>query len=198
MAFKAKVIVKDLGWGNITRSLAQADNSYTKVGFPQDARPGKPNKKKIKGHDIATNMTEIATIAAFNEWGTKSTTSSRSGGINIGSGSIPPRPFMSTSFDENKSDLQIVKKKLYQAIIDGKINTPEALKIIGEWMTNKVKAKIRSLRTPPNAPYTIRKKKSSNPLIDLGQMINSVTHTETIKIGGGILSDIRSKSTVEG
>jgi len=55
-----------------------------------------------------------------------------------------------------------------------------ALSEVGEWMTAKTKAKIRGLKSPPNAASTIKRKKSSNPLIDTGQMINSIQHVEHI------------------
>lgn len=173
----AEVIERDLGWGRIVQELLLAQGSYTKVGFPVDAAPGAPRKKVIKGRKIASDMSEIAQIAAFNEWGT-GVTSGRSGGTIM---YIPPRPFMSTSIDENRVQLNELIDKLYFQIIAGNMTTRRALQIIGEWMTTKTKKKIRDIKDPPNAPETIRRKRSSNPLIDTAQMINSVTHVEVIK-----------------
>jgi hypothetical protein len=39
---------------------------------------------------------------------------------------------------------------------------------------NDVRKAIRDLDSPPNAESTIKAKGSSNPLIDTGQMINSI------------------------
>lgn len=161
----AKIIVKDFGWNRITHELKLMDNSFTKVGFPENSQVGKP-RKKVKGEKIATEMSEVAAIAAFNEWGTKN---------------IPSRPFMSTSFDENLQGLNRLKAKLYIEIVNGRMGVSQALSIIGEFMVSKTKKKIRDISSPPNAPSTIKKKKSANPLIDTGQMINSVTHVEVIK-----------------
>jgi len=173
----ANLIVKDFGWTKISRELKLMDGSYTKVGFPENAEVKKPSKK-IKGEKVATDMSEIAIVAAFNEFGTSGTKSSRSGGSSV---KIPPRPFMSTSFDESMDGLNRLKQKLYIKIINGEITLKVALSIIGEYMVAKTKKKIRDIKSPPNAPSTIKKKKSSNPLIDSGQMINSVTHVEVLK-----------------
>lgn len=171
------VIEKDLGWGRIVFDLNKIDNSYTKIGFPENAKPGNVTQR-VKGIEISTSLTEIAIIAAFNEYGTARATSSRSGGQLL---DIPARPFMSTSFDENVNELQNIKSELLGQIIDGKLSVERALALVGEYMTSKTKKKILDIRFPANAPETIRKKKSDNPLIATSQMINTVTHTEIIK-----------------
>ena len=38
-----------------------------------------------------------------------------------------------------------------------------------------IQRRVVELRTPPNAPATIKAKKSSNPLIDTGLLLTSVT-----------------------
>lgn len=173
----ATLIIKDFHWTRISKELKLLDNSFTKVGFPLNAQVGQPSKK-VKGQDIKTDMSEIATIAAFQEWGTKRTQSKRSGGAIL---NIPPRPFMSTSFDENLEGLNNLRSKLYNKIITGHITVKQALSLIGDYMENKTKKKIDDIKDPPNSPITIKKKKSDNPLINNGQMRNSVTHIEVIK-----------------
>lgn len=173
----AVVIERDLGWKSIVTELKLIDNSFTKVGFPENAAPGQPNRK-VKGKQISSNMSEIATIAAFNEFGTTGGMSTRSGGIVL---NIPPRPFMSTSFDENVEDLNQIKGVFLGYVIDGTLSVRRALALIGEWMMTKTKKKILDIRFPANAPETIRRKKSDNPLIDTGQMINTVNHVEVIQ-----------------
>lgn len=44
---------------------------------------------------------------------------------------------------------------------------------------NAIVAKILSNTPPPNAPATIRKKKSSKTLIDTGEMLGHVTHRQS-------------------
>lgn len=182
------VKIVDLGWNRIIEELRKADNSFTKVGFPEGKPIGSARKKtKLEGY---ANMSEVATVGVFNEFGTEQTVTSKQSkflhyiGLHKQPGSklkVKPRPFMSTSFDENLQGLNNLKNKLYDKIIKGQFTTKHALKVIGEWMTTKIKKKIRDIKDPPNTPFTIANKKSSNPLIDTAQMINSVTHTEVIK-----------------
>lgn len=46
---------------------------------------------------------------------------------------------------------------------------------LGRLAQGHIQAEIVALSTPPNAPSTIRKKGSSNPLIDTGAMRQAVT-----------------------
>ncbi len=50
------------------------------------------------------------------------------------------------------------------------------LEAAGQEAANIVKDYVVDLDTPANAPSTIKKKGSDNPLIDTGQMVNSITH----------------------
>lgn len=52
----------------------------------------------------------------------------------------------------------------------------QILETVGVVAAAKVKVYMTDLKTPPNAASTIRKKGSSNPLIDSGAMRQSVTH----------------------
>jgi hypothetical protein len=53
-----------------------------------------------------------------------------------------------------------------------------ALSILGEFHQEQVKEQIRLTRSPRLEQSTIDRKGSSKPLIDTGQMIQSVTHKE--------------------
>jgi len=59
-------------------------------------------------------------------------------------------------------------------MIDGQINAEKALERLGVFVTGLVRDKIRTISTPPNKPQTIRRKGSSNPLIDTGQARQSI------------------------
>jgi hypothetical protein len=56
----------------------------------------------------------------------------------------------------------------------------QILEAVGVVAAGKVKVYMTELKTPPNAASTIRKKGSSNPLIDTGAMRASVTHKVSI------------------
>lgn len=174
---------RDLGMALIVKNLKQLDNSYTKVGFPSEASPAK-GKPEVK--PPVTTMSEMSTIAFYNEYGTKT---------------IPARPFLSLAYYRHVKGLKDLRDKLYAKVISGQITVRESLAIMGEWFAAKVKRTIDDVTTPPNAPSTIKKKNAallrrtskkkldanpligttSHPLIHTAQMRNSVTHVEVVK-----------------
>ena len=48
------------------------------------------------------------------------------------------------------------------------------LQMMGELLAGQLRASIIAMKSPPNAPSTIRKKGFDDPLIDTGHMLNSV------------------------
>ena len=187
---KNTVQVIDHGWERIKREIRLADKSYTKVGFPDQATVGQASRK-LKGVNVATNMTEMAMRAAFNEWGVEMIVTEKQArflhsiGLHMQPGSIitiPARPFMSTSFDESIMLLNRLRNKLYRQVTEGRMSARQALSLIGEFMVARMKKKIREINTPPNHPVTIALKRgSTNPLVATSQMINTVTHVEVMK-----------------
>lgn len=180
---RKNVIYKDTGMALLIQNLRVLDNSYTKVGFPAGA-PIASGKPEIK--EPAKDMSEVATIAFWNEYGTKR---------------IPARPFLSLAYYRYLKGLKAVRDRVYLEVITGKMPVKDALSIMGEWFAAKVKRTIDSVTTPPNAPSTIRRKNAAllrrtskkkleenlsigttaHPLIHTAQMRNSVTHMEVIK-----------------
>ncbi|MYE83318.1 MAG: hypothetical protein F4X36_16065 [Gammaproteobacteria bacterium] len=105
--------------------------------------------------------TKAAFVAAVNEFGTND-------------GRIPERPFLRQSIEEAKDELAPLVEQL---------TDPETLRIddrlpdaVGTAMTNIIQRRITALTDPPNAPATVARKGSSNPLIDTGFLRRSVTH----------------------
>ena len=85
---------------------------------------------------------------------------------------IPARPWLSKGVDA--SNLEYVK-----LIEDGIANgdtMDQTLNRVGVVAVASVQRYMTELRTPPNAPSTIKRKGSSNPLIDSGAMRQSVTY----------------------
>jgi hypothetical protein len=180
--------INDKGWNRIKAELALCKKSYTKVGLPSDGKVGAVSSPKSDLHKYY-DMSEVATVAAFQEFGTSQVVTPKQAaflnfkGFNVKVGTIiktPKREFVSTSFDENLESLKIMVDNLYNQILEGRIGTIMALKILGEFGVAKMKLKIQQITTPPLHPFTIKNKKSSKPLIDTGQTINSIQHTEII------------------
>jgi hypothetical protein len=137
---------RDKGFKHIVKQLRIADNAKVSIGFRGD-----------KTHDESN--TRIVDIATYNEYGTDT---------------IPARPFLSGNHDEKRKQYQADIKKRFSAILTGSTVAQE-LSQFGEFVVGDVKMFITNLDTPPNAPYTIEKKRGAdNPLIDTGTMRNAV------------------------
>lgn len=158
------VIDRDLGWKKIKEDLGNLNKSYTKVGLPEGGKVEPPIKIGSGGEPII-DMPEMVMVGAANEFGTKR---------------IPERSYLRAATDEQREPINRLKEKVYEGILTTRYSVKEGLGLIGEFLTGKVRAKIVALKIPPNAPSTIRRKKSSNPLIDKGQLVQSIQHVEVL------------------
>ena len=103
----------------------------------------------------------VADVASYNEFGTET---------------IPERSFMRSTLRKEKSNIKALNKKLLRKITKGKLSTKKGLGLLGQFLSAKISKKIVSIKTPPNKPETIKRKGSSNPLVDTGQMKNSMNY----------------------
>lgn len=88
---------------------------------------------------------------------------------------IPERSYLRAWFDENVDVLQATMERLIGQVVEGKISGRAALETIGGYVATHIQAYMVDLKTPPNAPSTIARKGSSNPLIDTGQLKDAIT-----------------------
>lgn len=88
---------------------------------------------------------------------------------------IPARPWLDTGVASGRQD--------YIAYIADQVSSgatmDQVVEGVGILAAGATQQFITDLKTPPNAPYTIAKKGSDNPLIDTGRMRASVTSTTT-------------------
>lgn len=90
----------------------------------------------------------------------------------FGTQTIPARPWLDVGVKSGTQDyLEVIEN--HSDDIDN------ALEIIGQIAVGKVQQYMTDLQDPPNAPNTIAKKGSSNPLIDTGALRQSVTYSIT-------------------
>jgi hypothetical protein len=85
---------------------------------------------------------------------------------------IPARPWLEPGVESATPE---VLATIQDGMDEGK-TMDQILESIGVVAEGAVKVYMTELKTPPNAASTIRKKGSSNPLIDTGAMRQSVTH----------------------
>lgn len=90
---------------------------------------------------------------------------------NFGNDKIPPRPWLIPG-------VQSATRDIVDTVGDGLeqgLSADAVLNQVGAIAVGATQEYITNLRTPPNAPSTIEKKGSDNPLIDTGSMRASVT-----------------------
>lgn len=155
----------DKGWQRIKEDMRMLKGSYTKVGLPQDGRVGNPTSKG-SGTPPVNDMSELVIIGAVHEYGSQR---------------VPMRSFLRSTTDENRGQISQLKEKLITKIYAGAIKSREALSITGEFLTTKVKQKIVAIKIPPLSLATVKRKGSTNPLVDTGQLVQSIQHKEVIK-----------------
>ena len=88
---------------------------------------------------------------------------------------IPERSFLRSGFDDCIDDIMKISEKMLDMVASGKMTADQYLDMIGQQLSSKIKTFARDLSDPPNSPTTQNVKGSSNPLVDTGQMINSIT-----------------------
>lgn len=108
--------------------------------------------------DREGNTINMAELAAIHEFGTAKT---------------PERSFLRTSLTENTEDYKkLLVQQIRGNIIDG---AGDPLNVVGAYAAGKAQEKIESGGLTPLDPETIKRKGSSVPLIDTGQLVQSIT-----------------------
>lgn len=88
---------------------------------------------------------------------------------------IPERSFLRTGHDVHADKVLKIASLALSQVIDGKMSIDKWLDMFGEMYATKIKTYIRDLSSPPNHPFTIDNKGSSNPLVSTGNLIESIT-----------------------
>ncbi len=88
---------------------------------------------------------------------------------------IPPRPVIEMTLKEEKEKISEKFKKALNVVVKGGDPRTE-LEKLGIYVVNKIKAKFGSEDLAPLQPATIKAKGSDRPLIDTGQLRDSITY----------------------
>jgi hypothetical protein len=135
---------------NIKKSIGKLKDITIKVGFP-----------KMQKETRSTDKKGVTALSKANR-------------NNFGLG-VPKRPFMDIAYFKNESKYRkIIQKNFSDSKNLGKyIRFSNKLGLVA---VADIQKTIEALKTPQNSPYTVSMKKSSNPLIDTGHMLQSVTY----------------------
>ena len=131
------------------QQLKKLKKSRVKVGFP-------------KGFNAYPDGTPVALVASVHEFGSPSK-------------NIPSRPFFRTTLFVNKN-YKDLRFKTFAQIARGKITPSVGLGRLGDVVKNDIVESIVAIQAPTLKAETIKKKKSSNPLVDTGHLKQSVTY----------------------
>lgn len=118
-------------------------------------------KKDIDVGILSESGGEIIERATHNEFGTEN---------------IPERSFIRAGYDHNRKYIETQTEKLTEKVIEGVITPQTACELLGESMKGRIQKYAIALKQPPNGPKTIMAKGSSNPLVDTGQMVQSIAY----------------------
>lgn len=89
---------------------------------------------------------------------------------------IPERSFLRAGFDENADDVLKDAESVLPDVLIGTMSTDEYAEMVGLLLATAIQDYATNLSSPSNSPLTVKQKGSSNPLVDTGNMINSITY----------------------
>lgn len=154
---KNHIVIDDVDLGMreiVTQAEEDARNSpYVKVGYLEDS-------ERHEGTDLT-----MAELASVHEFGTTD-------------GTVPERSFVRSTFDESFEEWTEFTKRLNYLVARGRISTQQAMELLGEKIQKGIQKKIGDgdPAWPELKAETIERKGSSKPLIDTGQMRQSVRY----------------------
>lgn len=172
--------VIDYGWNDYVNSFD--DYEYVDVGILTEAGAQKRPPKDGKQTDIT-----LAGLAAIQEYGTQIQVTAKMRGFLSANGldlsqstqtiTIPARPFMRQTFDENESMIFRMVDEKDRLVMEGKTTRKAALNEIGQTHRQQIqKAMSTQGKFKANHPYTVDKKGSSMPLIDTGGLRQAIDY----------------------
>jgi hypothetical protein len=104
----------------------------------------------------------------------------------FGTDTIPARPWLRTALDVNRRRWTKAAGRAVKEVIDG--GTGEAgLRLLGVVMVGDAKESLLDGAWTPNAPATIQRKGSDQPLVDTGRLVQSQRAEVRLKDGGKFL-----------
>lgn len=151
---KPVVVVKDIDpkkYQALIRRFAQLAGHSVMVGIPE-GKNGRTDEDEIGS----------AGILAVHEFGAPEQ-------------GIPERSVVRRSIRENLGKYRKLNEQNLRKVVRGDMSVDQALGLLGAVAAGDVQLTIRNADLAPLKPETIRRKGSSKPLIDTGQMIQSVT-----------------------
>ena len=113
------------------------------------------NNKKHTGTEQTT-----AQIGFIHEFGTSTT---------------PERSFIRYTIQSKSKEIKGLGRKLYTQVLEGKISPKKGIDLLGSYTAGLIQKTFVNNDWKPNKPATSRRKGSTKPLIDTGQLRQSIS-----------------------
>ena len=165
----ANTQVIDKGWNHIKTEVVKFKGASTQIGYFTGMSQGLLTKAWVNEFGARIPVTKKLKWWFFFTFGVM---------LQKAEIIIPSRPFMRQTFEKNKNRVVNVLAKELDFIYAGQATAKMSIARIGEWYTGEIKRIFRSGSFAGNSPLTTKKKGSSRPLVDSGELRNSVTHRE--------------------
>lgn len=139
-------------WDELRRKLKKAGKAGAVVKVGVLASAG--------AHDGDISMVELA---AIHEFGSPAA-------------GIPERSFIRSTFRNNRELLAKFLLRTAKAVLSDKLSVEDALGQLGLWAVSQIKRTITAHDIPPPLKAsTVARKGSTKPLVDTGQLVNSIS-----------------------
>jgi len=156
---KTKTKVTDTGKKKLLAEMSKMRKApFVKIGVLGAA--GKDAKTTTDGKNSPLS---VIAVAVFNEFGTET---------------IPERPFIRTTARKKRKEVQQFEKQLIGMVLrsKGSFGMKRVLNGIGLKFQTLIQKGFREEAWKPNSPKTVSRKGSSQPLIDTGQLRQSISY----------------------
>lgn len=155
---------KDQGAGKLLANLKALSKLTVRVGVLDEA-PKKPGTA-ADGKAARGSRATLLGVAAAHEFGAPAA-------------GIPQRSYIRATVDLKRAEIEKVQADLAAQVAAGKIDGRTALARLGAFVQGLIQQRIAEGIGPALKPATVRRKKSSKPLIDKGQLRSSITFKVT-------------------
>lgn len=93
---------------------------------------------------------------------------------------IPERSFLRAGHDKEAKSVMEKASKVVVQVLNGRMSEQQLFDMVGQMLATKIKTYAVELSNPPNHPFTIEQKGSSNPLVGGGENKSSSSMIEGI------------------
>ena len=89
---------------------------------------------------------------------------------------IPERSFLRAGFDAKSAEIKAIVDRDIGELAAGRFTAEVLLDDVGMTARGLIQQYARDLSAPPNHPFTVEQKGSSNPLVNTGSMIAAIEY----------------------